>query len=42
MLRTSIDGGAESDQFKSLPGTPTTEEDGFFLMGESAYDYLVF
>jgi len=32
MLRTSIDGGAESDQFKSLPGTPTTEEDGFFLM----------
>jgi hypothetical protein len=41
MFETSIDGGAESDQFVSAPGTPTTENDAF-LMGESVYDYLVF
>jgi hypothetical protein len=33
MLGTSIDdGGAESDQFMSLPGTPASGDDDFFLM----------
>jgi hypothetical protein len=43
MLGTSIDdGGAESDQFMSLPGTPASGDDDFFLMGELFYDHLVF
>lgn len=41
MIETSIDGGAESDHFVSVPGTPTTENDAF-LTSESVYDHLVF
>lgn len=40
MSEISIDGGAESDQFMSLPGTPTAEDDDFFSKGGSVHDYL--
>jgi hypothetical protein len=42
MSGTSIDDVAESDQFMSLTGTPTADDDAFFLKGESVHDYLVF
>lgn len=41
MSGASIDGGADSEQFMSFPGTPTTEGDAFFSKGESVSDYLV-
>ena len=45
MSGASIDGGAESDQFMSLPGTPAADDDAddaFFWKGESVRNYLVF
>jgi hypothetical protein len=44
MLGASIDGGAESDQFMSLPGTPAADDDdddASFWKGESLHTYLV-
>jgi hypothetical protein len=37
---SSIDGATESDQFMSLPGTPTADVDETFL-GKSVHSYLV-
>lgn len=47
MSGASIDGGAESDQFMSLPPTPTADDDDddddtFFWKGESVHNHLVF
>jgi hypothetical protein len=47
MSGASIDGGAESDQFMSLPGSPAVDDDdddddAFFWKGESVHNYLVF
>ena len=42
MSETSIDGGTESDQFMSLPATPTAEDGPFFSKGESVHDYPAF
>jgi len=42
MSWTSIGGGVESNQFMSLPGTPTADDDAIFLKGESVHVYLVF
>jgi hypothetical protein len=46
MSGASIDGGAESDQFMSLPGTPAADDDDdddtSFWKGESLHTYLVF
>jgi hypothetical protein len=42
MSGTSIDDGAESDQFMSLPGTPTADDETFIWKGESVDDYLEF
>ena len=42
---TSIDGGTESNQFMSFPGTPAADDDddgAFFWKGESVPNYLVF
>jgi hypothetical protein len=42
MSGTSIDDGTDSDQFMSLPGTPTADDDAAFLWkGESVHDYRV-
>jgi hypothetical protein len=45
MLGASIDGGAESDQFMSLPGSPAPadddDDDAFFWKGESLHTYGV-
>jgi hypothetical protein len=42
MSEKSIDDGADSDQFMSLPATPTAEDGPFFPKGESVHDYLAF
>jgi hypothetical protein len=49
MSGASVDGGAESDQFMSLPGTPAAgddddddDDDAFFWKGESVHIYLLF
>jgi hypothetical protein len=45
MSGASIDGGAESDQFMSLPGTPAADDDdngdAFSWKGESVHNYFV-
>ena len=44
MSGASIDGGAESDQFMSLPGTPAVDDgdddDAFIWSGESVHNYF--
>ena len=46
MSGASVDGGAESDQFMSLPGTPAPEDgdddDPFSWKGKSVHNYYVF
>jgi hypothetical protein len=42
MSGTSVDEGAESDQFMSLPGTPAADDDAFSWKGKSVHNYLVF
>jgi hypothetical protein len=37
---SSIDGATESEQFMSLPGTPTADVDETFVEGESVDSYL--
>lgn len=42
MSGASVDGGAESDEFMSLPGTPAADDDdAFSWKGESVHNYLV-
>jgi hypothetical protein len=41
MSGTFIDHDAESDQYMSLPGTPTADDETFIWKGESVDDYPV-
>jgi len=42
MSGSSLDDGTESDQFVSLPGTPTADDENIFWEGELIRDYLMF
>jgi len=41
MSGSSLDDGTESDQFVSLPGTPTADDENIWE-GELVHDYLMF
>jgi hypothetical protein len=42
MSLSSLDDGAESDQFMSMPGTPTADGDATFRRGKSGHGCLIF